>query len=75
MPIGAYANGFTGISVDFDSIGATVDMLKARTDLGPQVYAEFAEHWIDAGATMVGGCCEVGPYHIALLAKRFGGKS
>jgi len=75
MPIGAYANGFTGISDGFDSIGATVDMLKARTDLGPEAYADFAGHWIDAGATMVGGCCEVGPTHIALLAQRFGGKS
>ena len=23
--------------------------------------------WIDAGASIVGGCCEVGPAHIARL--------
>lgn len=71
VPLGAYANGFTGIAADFDHIGATVDSLKARTDLGPARYAEFAQAWIDAGATLIGGCCEVGPAHIAELAARF----
>ncbi|SLN53013.1 Homocysteine S-methyltransferase [Roseovarius albus] len=74
-PVGAYANGFTGIAADFDSIGATVDILQTRTDLGPDRYAEFAQNWCDAGATMVGGCCEVGPAHIAELARRFGANS
>lgn len=72
VPVGAYANGFTGIAADFDSIGATVDILKARTDLGPERYAEFAQNWCNAGATMLGGCCEVGPAHIAELSRRFG---
>lgn len=71
IPVGAYANGFTGISDDFDTIGTTVDMLKARQDLGPVAYADFAGNWVDAGATLVGGCCEVGPAHIALLAQKF----
>ncbi|WP_162932986.1 homocysteine S-methyltransferase family protein [Roseovarius sp. EL26] len=72
LPVGGYANGFTGISEDFDSIGATVDILSARKDLDPMRYAGFAEDWCAAGATMVGGCCEVGPAHIAELARRFG---
>ncbi len=72
IPVGAYANGFTGIADGFNKIGATVDLLKARKELGPKAYAGFAERWIDAGAAMVGGCCEVGPAHIAVLAKRFG---
>jgi len=69
--IGGYANGFTGIADSFDHIGATVDVLKARTDLGPARYVEFAQSWVDAGATVVGGCCEVGPAHISALAGRF----
>lgn len=73
IPVGAYANGFTGITADFDEIGATVDSLTARTDLGPDAYAGFAQGWIDAGATIVGGCCEVGPAHISELARRFKG--
>ena len=71
FPLGAYANGFTGIAAEFDHIGATVDSLTARTDLTPARYADFARDWIDAGATLIGGCCEVGPAHIAALAARF----
>ncbi|NCZ65097.1 MAG: homocysteine S-methyltransferase family protein [Rhodobacteraceae bacterium] len=37
---------------------------------GPAEYAKFAMHWIDQGATIVGGCCEVGPEHIQELAKQ-----
>lgn len=71
IPVGAYANGFRGIAAGFDKIGATTDLLKARTDLGPDAYADFAQGWIDAGATLIGGCCEVGPAHIRELARRF----
>jgi len=53
--IGAYANGFTAIHKDFSSIGATVDLLEARDDLDPMAYAEFAQLWIEHGATIVGG--------------------
>lgn len=72
VPIGAYANGFTGIAREFDAIGATVDLLKARTDLDAATYAEFAQAWVDGGASLIGGCCEVGPAHIAELKRRFG---
>ncbi|MEO1397675.1 MAG: homocysteine S-methyltransferase family protein, partial [Pseudomonadota bacterium] len=27
--------------------------------------------WVDQGATIVGGCCEVGPAHIRALANTF----
>ncbi len=70
MPLGAYANGFTQIPDDFKRATATVDILKARTDLSPAVYADFAARWVDLGATIVGGCCEVGPAHIAEIARR-----
>lgn len=69
--IGAYANGFTSIEDAFDHIGATVDVLEARQDLGPESYADHAQSWLDAGAQLVGGCCEVGPAHIAELKRRF----
>lgn len=70
LPIGAYANGFTRISDGFLEDRPTVDALTARKDLGPTEYAYFAMGWVDAGATIVGGCCEVGPAHIAELARR-----
>lgn len=69
LRFGAYANGFTSITALHP--GGTVDGLKARTDLGPQEYADFASVWVDQGATIIGGCCEVGPAHIAELSQRF----
>lgn len=66
---GGYANGFT--SIDALAPGGNVDDLTARKDLGPEAYAEFAFSWIDAGASIIGGCCEVGPDHIRLLDQRF----
>jgi len=68
-PFGAYANGFTRISAGFLTAAPTVDALTERTDLGPEAYAKFAMHWVEQGATIVGGCCEVGPAHIEELAR------
>jgi len=68
LPYGAYANGFTGI--DKLVPGGTVEKLMARSDLGPEAYGDYVMSWIDAGATIVGGCCEIGPAHIAELARR-----
>ncbi|WP_420862084.1 homocysteine S-methyltransferase family protein [Algirhabdus cladophorae] len=73
VPFGAYANGFTGIAKDFNKVGATVDLLESRMDLGPKPYADFAAGWVELGATYIGGCCEVGPAHIAELHTRFKG--
>jgi S-methylmethionine-dependent homocysteine/selenocysteine methylase len=70
IPLGAYANGFVKIAPDYLQEGATVDLLQARKNLGPEVYTQFAEDWIKQGATIIGGCCEVGPAHIEELAKR-----
>ncbi|MFN4157680.1 MAG: homocysteine S-methyltransferase family protein [Gemmobacter sp.] len=68
LPFGAYANGFTHIAPAFLADRPTVDALEARHDLTPEVYAEMALGWVAQGATIVGGCCEVGPRHIAALA-------
>ncbi|EDZ47655.1 homocysteine S-methyltransferase family protein [Rhodobacterales bacterium Y4I] len=69
-PFGAYANGFTRISEDFLKDAPTVDALEQRRDLGPESYAAFAMGWVAQGATIVGGCCEIGPDHIAELARQ-----
>ncbi|MEM7267673.1 MAG: homocysteine S-methyltransferase family protein [Pseudomonadota bacterium] len=72
MPTGAYANGFTHITEAFKSDAPLITDLSARTDLGPVEYAVHAERWAADGAAMVGGCCEVGPAHIAELKRRLG---
>lgn len=70
-PFGAYANGFTAIKkLEMGDIVA--EKFSKRSDLTPQGYANFAQTWIDAGATLIGGCCEVGPDHITELSRRFG---
>ena len=68
LRFGGYANGFTSIAAL--KPGGTVDGLKARKDLSPEAYGDFAARWVDTGATIIGGCCEVGPAHIAHLAER-----
>lgn len=70
LPFGAYANGFTHISDGFLKDAPTVDALTQRRDLDPQAYADFAMNWVDQGATIIGGCCEIGPAHIAEIARR-----
>ena len=70
LPFGAYANGFTHISSGFLEDAPTVDSLDQRQDLGPDAYAEHVMAWIAQGATIVGGCCEIGPDHIEVLSKK-----
>lgn len=70
LPFGAYANGFTHISGNFLKDAPTVKELTHRHDLTPEKYADFVMGWVAKGATIVGGCCEVGPNHIRHLAER-----
>lgn len=69
-PFGGYANGFVQITEDFLKDKPTVDTLTARRDMGPRAYAGYVMEWVAAGATIVGGCCEVSPAHIAEVASR-----
>jgi S-methylmethionine-dependent homocysteine/selenocysteine methylase len=66
--IGAYANGF--ISIASLHPGGTVEALEARQDLDPQQYADHALGWVRNGASIIGGCCEIGPAHIKALHER-----
>ena len=70
--IGAYANGFKEISEEFvTGEDAVVDSLKAREDLDPETYTDFCSKWLELGAEIIGGCCEVGPAHIKAIAEEF----
>jgi S-methylmethionine-dependent homocysteine/selenocysteine methylase len=66
--VGAYANGF--ISIAPLSPGGTVEALKARQDLNPQQYTDYAMGWVRNGASIIGGCCEIGPAHIKVLHEK-----
>jgi S-methylmethionine-dependent homocysteine/selenocysteine methylase len=39
-------------------------------DIAPERFAAAADDWADHGARLVGGCCGIGPEHIAALAAR-----
>jgi len=66
IPFGGYANGFVEIPAAWAERGGVVQ-LETRRDLSPEVYAADVARWIEAGAAIVGGCCETGPAHIARL--------
>ena len=71
-PIGAYANALTGFKSDYEMGGQPGEGREtpARGDLGPEAYAGFAREWRTMGAEIVGGCCGIGPDHIAELRSR-----
>ena len=70
MALGAYANAFP--ETERDSYAANTVILERRDDLTPDRYADIVGGWIELGATLVGGCCDMYPEHIAALAGRFG---
>lgn len=70
LPYGAYPNGFEKISEDFLADKPTVDALQMRRDFTPDLFATQAMTWVEHGATIIGGCCEVSPAHIAEIANR-----
>ena len=69
LPTGGYANGFVEIPKTFLP-GKTREQLMSRTDLNPKTYADCVDDWVSKGARIVGGCCEVGPAHIAEIHNR-----
>lgn len=68
LRFGGLPNGFTSIAAM--SPGGTVEALRARDDLDPEAYADHAMAWIQEGATIIGGCCEIGPAHIAEIQRQ-----
>jgi S-methylmethionine-dependent homocysteine/selenocysteine methylase len=66
LALGVYANAFAPRAAE---AAANVDLSGIRGDLGPSSYLAFARRWVAAGAEVVGGCCGIGPEHIAALAQ------
>ncbi len=66
---GGYANGFAGIPEGWSVKGQGADVLGQREDNSAEDYARHVAKWIESGATVVGGCCEITPLHIARLAE------
>ena len=68
VKIGAYANAFPPQNSEAT---ANDGLDEIRADLDPDLYLKFAKEWQDAGATLIGGCCGIGPEHISKLSNFF----
>ncbi len=66
IEIGVYANAF---EAEESEGGANETLHGTRDDLTDDSYSRFACDWVEAGATMVGGCCGIGARHIHKLAR------
>ena len=49
--------------------GNPIEVLGKRVDLTPEKMANIAKKFKDAGATILGGCCETRPSHIKAMTK------
>lgn len=67
IEIGAYANAFPPQP---KKTMANDHLNTMREDLSPSAYLTWAQQWRQEGATLIGGCCGIGPEHIALLAEK-----
>lgn len=65
LELGVYANAF---EPERSSRAANDGLSGLRADLEPDGYARFAQTWAEAGASLIGGCCGIGPEHIKRLA-------
>ena len=65
--IGVYANAFPPQTKKAEANAA---LSRLREDLDPASYLGWAENWRAAGASIIGGCCGIGPEHIAHLKAR-----
>jgi S-methylmethionine-dependent homocysteine/selenocysteine methylase len=64
LPVGVYPNLFGEVSDD-DANDVLHDV---RSDASADAYTTWADAWITAGASIVGGCCGVTSRHIAALS-------
>ena len=62
--VGAYANAFTPKTSGY---AANEIILGRRDDLTPGDYRNICANWIEDGASIVGGCCQMFPEHITEL--------
>mmetsp|Transcript_21515 Transcript_21515/g.52343 ORF Transcript_21515/g.52343 Transcript_21515/m.52343 type:complete len:672 (-) Transcript_21515:584-2599(-) len=67
-PIGAMPNCFAPVPTDW-SLSGEHGFVPIREDLRPIDFAGYARGWVDRGATIIGGCCGIGPEHLTTMAR------
>ncbi|MGP5065925.1 homocysteine S-methyltransferase family protein [Psychrobacter alimentarius] len=68
IQLGAYANAFPPQPKDAT---ANDGLDEVRDDLTPPAYLAWAQKWQTQGASLIGGCCGIGPEHIQELSQHF----
>ncbi|WP_207621566.1 homocysteine S-methyltransferase family protein [Vibrio ziniensis] len=68
IQLGVYANAFPPTTKEAT---ANDGLDELRDDLNFDVYTQLAEKWRHQGATLIGGCCGIGPEHINAISKHF----
>ena len=58
---GAYGNRYNEIRKDYK---LELKSTALKEDLSPELYTDAVKLWIEKGATIVGGCCGIGPEYI-----------
>ncbi|QRM53234.1 homocysteine S-methyltransferase family protein [Sinorhizobium sp. BG8] len=64
ISIGVYANAF---APEPPSDTPYAGISEIRADLDPENYLKWIERWLADGASVVGGCCGIGPEHIEAI--------
>ena len=64
---GGYANAADALPGPFDPLDPEV---VPSEDLSPEAYADAVMRWVEAGATLVGGCCHTRPAHLDEVRRR-----
>lgn len=74
--VGGYANTFTPVPETWTLDGSepTSGFIDLRQDLDPDSYGAHVNAWLDAGATVIGGCCGTRPAHIRRIAELVGAR-
>ena len=76
IPYGFKLNAFKNIPDDYGVSSSSVwgkdgnptNILGSRKDINENKFYEFVKKFKDAGATILGGCCEIRPSHISKIA-------
>ena len=68
IQLGAYANAFPPQTKEAT---ANDGLDEVRDDLTPPTYLNWATQWQTQGASLIGGCCGIGPEHIEVLSQHF----
>ncbi|PSH65196.1 homocysteine S-methyltransferase family protein [Phyllobacterium sophorae] len=63
--LGVYANAFMPEPPSDEPYAGISEI---RADLDPDNYLKWVGRWVEQGATIVGGCCGIGPEHISAIS-------